>query len=192
MMKTTLAGLLAASTLFAGSVFAQRAGYVYHSVGPAMFTNATSLGYADGQPVVTNFYCGVYAGPDATVLVPAFAGPDGFLRRCSAGGGAFFSGSLTVTVPSGESLLVQFRVWPALYESYEQALARGGGEVLAGVSAILPAIPPDLMVELPIRTGPIWVSVVPEPAMLPLAAGGAGVFLALTRRRKAIATAGGS
>lgn len=83
-----------------------------------------------------------------------------------------------------------FRPLPGLMDS--SGGFRGGGEVLAGVSAILPAIPPDLMVELPIRTGPIWVSVVPEPAMLPLAAGGAAVFLGVTRRRKAVAIAGGS
>lgn len=60
----------------------------------------------------------------------------------------------------------------------------GGGTVLAGVSAILPALPPEVIVELPIRAGPIWVTIVPEPALLPLAAGGAAVFLGLTRRRK--------
>lgn len=164
-MRITVLFALAASLIGSGDVSGQGGGYVYHGVGPVIFTNAAAWGYADGQLAGTNFSCGVYAGTSADSLMPCFGNQNNQLKgNLSTSGQVVFWGTLPLVVPSGDSILVQFRVWPAEYATYEQALAFSQPSPPVGVSAISQAIPDGWIVELPIQVGTVWVSPVPEPS----------------------------
>ena len=163
--------LVAAGLIFDGngSARAQVSGQVYHSVGPAVFTNAAAWGYADGQLAGTNFVCGVYAGMDANELTPAFNLPDGHLKDAfSSRGYVWLWGSVNATVPPWATILLQFRAWPAEFGTYEEAVASGVPSPPVGVSEVVPALPGGVIMEFPIQTALPWLSpVMPTNAPLP-------------------------
>ena len=162
----------------AASLFAQGPAYVYHGVGPVMFTNAGAFGYADGSLAGTNFYCGVYAGTDANSLLPQFGAAVGGLKHSlSPSGRTVLSGPLTLTAPPGSSVVFQLRVWPSQFDTYELALGSSLPSPPVGVSSLWPAIPSNIIVEFPIQTGPIWLTPIPEPSPLDLLAlAGAAIY----------------
>ena len=159
-MKVTVLLMAAGFVLIGqGRVCAQSTGRVYHSVGPAVFTNAAAWGYADGQLAGSNFLCGVYAGTEVNSLSPCFGPPGSYLKRpFMAAGWAWLWGTLVVDAPAGTPILVQFRAWPAEFGTYEEALATGVPSPPVGVSGIVPAIPENLIVEFPIQMGLLWLS----------------------------------
>ena len=141
-MRIPVLFAIAASLIGSGDASGQGGGYVYHGIGPAIFTNAAAWGYADGQLAGTNYSCGVYAGTSADSLTPCFGDQNSHLKgNLSTSSQALLSGSLPLVVPSGDSILVQFRVWPAEFATYEQTLASGQPSPPVGVSTISQAIP---------------------------------------------------
>ncbi len=169
-MKPTILFMAAAFVAVgSGKLCAQGDGRVYHVVGPALFTNAAAWGYADGEVVAGNFVCGVYAGVDTKALAPCFGPPGSYLKRpFSAGGYAYLWGTLLAGAPPGRQVLIQFRAWPEEFGTYEEAVASAAASPPVGVSQVLPAIPSNLIIELPIQTGPMWVSpVAPTSEPLP-------------------------
>lgn len=169
-MKVTILLMLAGLVLVGnGRTCAQCAGRVYHAVGPAAFTNAAAWGYADGERAGSNFLCGVYAGTEANALVPCFGPPGSYLKRpFTTAGLAWLWGSFVVDAPTGTPILIQFRAWPAEFDTYEEALASGVPSPPVGVSEIVPAIPNNVIVELPIQIALPWLSpVVATSAPLP-------------------------
>jgi hypothetical protein len=165
--------LLTAAILVLGSSFgfAQGLWQVYHRVGPAMFTNAIAYGYADGQLAGANYYCGLYAGPDAGSLQPVAAG-DGLPRLFSPTGNAVLWGNFDVPSPAGQTPVIQFRAWPAMFQTYEQALV-ADPMLPVGASAIMEAIPGNAIIEFPINAGRLWITSVPEPSVIAFLACGA-------------------
>jgi len=171
LMKSSCRFLVALFCGVAASMFAQYPSYVYHGVGPVRFTNAAAFGYPDGSLAGTNFYCGVYAGTDASSLLPQFGvAPSGLKHSISPSGWTAMSGSLTFTAPPGASVVFQLRVWPAQFDTYEQALSSSIPSPPVGVSSLWEAIAPEVIVELPIQTGPMWLTPIPEPSPLDLLA----------------------
>lgn len=179
-MKTLVLVAFAATTLAACSLLAQSVGYVYHSVGPVMFTNSAALGYPDGSLADTNFYCGVYAGTDAGSLEPVFTGAISLRRLLGSNGMTVLSGNIPLSLPVGTPVVIQFRVWPSQFDTYELALSSGLPSPPVGVSGLWTAIPSGVIIELPIQTGALWLSSVPEPSAAALLALGG---MAMVRRR---------
>jgi hypothetical protein len=136
-----------------------------------MFTNAAAFGFADGSLAGTNFCCGVYAGTDAGSLLPQFGAALGDLKHSlSPSGRTVLSGPLTFIAPPGESVVFQLRVWPSQFDTYEQALSSSLPSPPVGVSGLWQAIPSNVIIELPIQTGPMWLTPIPEPSPLGLLA----------------------
>lgn len=169
-MKRFLWVAFAAAILAAGNLFGQGVGYVYHGVGPVMFTNVAALGYPDGSLAGTNFYCGVYAGTDAGSLEPVFTTASGLRRLLGSNGMTVLSGDIPLALPAGTPVVMQFRVWPSEFGTYELAIASGMPSSPVGVSALWAPIPSGVIIELPIQTGPLWLTSVPEPSAVGLLA----------------------
>jgi hypothetical protein len=134
-----------------------------------MFTNAVAWGYPDGLLAVSNFVCGVYAGTLNQALEASFGQPAGYLRRpLTASGVAWLWGSVVAHAPP---VLLQFRAWPSAFGSYEEAVAWSNPSPPVGVSEIVQAIPDGVIVEMPVKVGPVWLSprVAPGGAHGPLA-----------------------
>lgn len=180
LMKATLC--LAALMVWA--VTATPQGYlVYHSVGPATFTNSAALGYADGRRAGADYRCGVYAGADPGSMMPVFLQQPGTLSSVfSASGYAFLSGTYT-TLPAG-SAYVQFRAWPAAYATFEEALLNQPDAPM-GLSRYFGPLNTNVIIEFPIQTGTLWLQPIPEPAVgLLLLAGLMGWHRVRTRSSK--------
>ncbi len=142
-----------------GSRCLAQVGQVYHRVGPVMFTNSAAFGYPDGSIAGTNFYCGVYAGTNAASLRACLSG--GLRQMLSTNGEAVLFGQIHLAAPTNSPLLIQFRVWPAPFGTYEQALASSLPSPPVGVSGVIAAIPPNVIYEFPLEVGPVWLSPVP-------------------------------
>jgi hypothetical protein len=162
---------LAASVLLVGigRLGGQSTGQVYHVVGPAMFTNATAWGYPDGSLAASNFSCGVYAATLNQAPQPWFGPPGGYLKQpFLPSGRSLLWGSVVV---DASPVLLQFRAWPAAFGSYEEAVAWSNPSPPVGISEIVEAIPDRWILEMPVPTGPVWLSplVMPGAARGPLA-----------------------
>lgn len=179
-MKRFLSVAFAAGILAACSSFGQGVGYVYHGVGPVMFTNVAGLGYPDGSLAGTNFYCGVYAGTDAGSLEPVFTVASSLRRLLDPNGMTVLSGNIPLPLPAGTPVVMQFRVWSSQFDTYELAIASGMLSPPVGVSALWTPIPSGVIIELPIQTGPLWLTSVPEPSVAALLGLGG---MAMVRRR---------
>ena len=150
-------GVLAASVLLVatGRGVGQVTGQVYHAVGPAMFTNATVWGYPNGLLAGSNFVCGVYVGTLNQALKPGFGQPGGSLKRPLNASQARLWGLVVADAPP---VLLQFRVWPAAFGSYEEAVAWSNPSPPVGESEIVLALPLNEIVEFPVQTGPMWLA----------------------------------
>jgi len=156
-------GVLAVSVLLVGAArcVGQSTGQVYHVVGPAMFTNATVSGYPNGLLAGSDFVCGVYVGTTNQTLKPSFGQPGGHLKELlNASGRAWLWGFVVADAPP---VLLQFRVWPAAFVSYEEAVAWSNPSPPVGASEIIPALPSNGIFEFPVQTGPVWLSPVVAP-----------------------------
>jgi hypothetical protein len=151
-------GALAACLLLVGTGkgVGQSTGKVYHIVSPAMFTNATLWGFPDGLRAGSNFVCGVYVGTTSQALMPYFGQPGDYLKEpFTAVGQVYLSGYVVAVAPP---VLLQFRVWPAAFGSYEEAVAWSNPSPPVGASEIVPALDYTTIYEFPIRIGPVWLS----------------------------------
>ena len=126
-----------------------------------MFTNATAWGYPDGLLAGSNFVCGVYAGTLGQPLKPWFDHPGGYFKQpLTAFGGAWLSGLVVADAPP---VVLQFKVWPAAFGSYEEAVAWSSPSAPVGATQIVPALDYYTIYEFPIHMGPLWLSPVIAP-----------------------------
>ncbi len=177
--------LLPLATFILSVLTSQAQGYhLYHLIGPAMFTNSTSFGYADGQLAGADYRCGVYAGTDVDFMQPVFIQNLSTLTSLfSSSGTVALTGSFTLAATT--NVWVQFRAWPAICPTYETAIVNQPPAPV-GLSDLYPAIPSNVIIEFPIQVGPLWLQMIPEPSPCSLCAMGLllGFTSAVARRQR--------
>ncbi len=95
--------------------------------------------------------------------------------------GRFLGGNRTIPPGDGKIVIVQVRVWPVAYESYEAASASGNPNACTGQSNIFEVDPSDGPLDPPGQlTGlsPFLVCYIPEPPAVALLLAGLGLLLA--------------
>jgi hypothetical protein len=162
------AGLLLASLQRAS---AQGSTEVNYAVRFVSFTNSASFGYPDGELAGPNYLLGLYGGLSVHALQPLFIGHPQFKTNLR-----FFNTQISGILPGiqqGTPYLLQFRIWPDAYDTYEAAITSGLPVPVGKTALFYPTpFPPPVIYPVIPSLGDVTLQPIPEPSVLGLFSGG--------------------